>query len=46
MTWGAAHIWFLIGFRNKLIVMAEWLWAYLTFKKGMRLITGPEDEED
>jgi NADH:quinone reductase (non-electrogenic) len=45
MTWGAAHIWFLIGFRNKLIVMAEWLWAYLTFKKGMRLITGPEEEE-
>lgn len=44
MIWGVAHIWFLIGFRNKLVVMADWFWAYLTFKKGMRLITGGGDE--
>ena len=40
LLWGLAHIYFLIGFRNKVMVMADWIWAYLTFKKGMRLITG------
>lgn len=40
LLWGLAHVWFLIGFRNKVAVMADWIWAYITFKKGMRLITG------
>jgi len=40
LLWGAAHIFLLIGFRNKIAVMLEWLWSYLTFKRGMRLITG------
>ena len=39
LVWGVAHIFFLIGFRNKAAVMLEWSWAYITFKKGMRLIT-------
>jgi len=43
MIWGVAHVWFLIGFRNKLVVMADWFWAYHTFKKGMRLITGGDN---
>lgn len=43
MLWGLAHIWFLIGFRNKLVVMADWMWAWLTFRRGMRLITGAEE---
>ncbi|MFU8877371.1 MAG: NAD(P)/FAD-dependent oxidoreductase [Wenzhouxiangellaceae bacterium] len=38
--WGAAHIYFLIGFRNRLVVAANWFWSYLTFGRGIRLITG------
>lgn len=40
LLWGAAHIYFLIGFRNRLMVMLHWLWAYVTFRQGVRLITG------
>ena len=39
-VWGAAHIYFLIGFRNRLIVMLHWIWAYVTLRQGVRLITG------
>jgi hypothetical protein len=35
-----AHIAFLIGARNRITVLATWLWAYLTFRRGSRLITG------
>jgi len=38
--WGTAHIAFLIGVRNRIAVLATWLWAYLTFRRGSRLITG------
>ncbi|MCG5498920.1 NAD(P)/FAD-dependent oxidoreductase [Ectothiorhodospira variabilis] len=38
--WGLAHIYFLIGFRNRLMVAANWFWSYLTFGRGVRLITG------
>jgi len=38
--WGLAHIYFLIGVRAPLIVAIQWFWAYLTFGKGARLITG------
>ena len=38
--WGTAHIAFLIGARNRMTVLATWLWAYLTFRRGSRLITG------
>ncbi|MGO8920398.1 MAG: NAD(P)/FAD-dependent oxidoreductase [Stellaceae bacterium] len=41
LLWGAIHIYFLIGFRNRLTVMLDWLWAYVTFQRGARLITGP-----
>ncbi len=41
LLWGAVHISFLIGFRNRLIVMLDWLWSYATFQSGARLITGP-----
>jgi len=37
--WGAAHIAFLVGGRNRVTVLVEWLWAYLTFRRGTRLIT-------
>jgi NADH dehydrogenase len=42
---GIAHIYFLIGMRNRLIVSLQWLWAYLTFDRGTRLITGRELED-
>jgi NADH dehydrogenase/putative oxidoreductase len=37
--WGAAHIAFLVGGRNRVTVMLNWLWAYLTFRRGTGLIT-------
>jgi NADH dehydrogenase len=40
LLWGAAHVYFLIGFRNRLMVMLHWLWAYVSFRQGVRLITG------
>jgi NADH dehydrogenase len=38
--WGIAHVYFLISLRNRLIVMTQWLWSYVTFERGARLITG------
>ena len=41
LLWGIVHISFLIGFRNRLVVLLDWLWSYVTFQSGARLITGP-----
>jgi NADH dehydrogenase len=41
-TWLTVHIFFLIGFRNRLSVMAAWAWTYFTFTRGARLITGDQ----
>jgi NADH dehydrogenase len=38
--WGVAHVWYLIGFRSRVVVSFEWLWSYLTRQRGARLITG------
>jgi NADH dehydrogenase FAD-containing subunit len=38
--WGTAHIAFLVGVRNRIIVLVTWFWAYLTFRRSSRLITG------
>ncbi|MEA3196057.1 MAG: hypothetical protein QOF32_109, partial [Gammaproteobacteria bacterium] len=38
--WGMVHIGFLIGVRNRMSTMVNWFWAYLTFRGGIRLITG------
>ena len=38
--WGIAHIYFLIGVRSPILVAAQWFWAYLTYGRGARLITG------
>lgn len=40
LSWLFVHIFFLIGFRNRVIVMIQWAWSYLTFERGARLITG------
>jgi NADH:ubiquinone reductase (H+-translocating) len=45
LVWGLAHIYFLIGFRNRLAVALDWLWAYATFQSGARLITEVEMDE-
>ena len=42
LFWAAVHIYFLIGVRNRFIVAFNWLWTYLTFQRGARLITDPE----
>jgi NADH:ubiquinone reductase (H+-translocating) len=39
LAWLFVHIVFLVGFRNRLVVLFQWAWAYLTFDKGARLIT-------
>lgn len=40
LAWLFVHIYFLIGFRNRLLVMIQWAWSYLTYERGARLITG------
>jgi NADH:quinone reductase (non-electrogenic) len=39
-SWLGVHIFFLIGFRNRVLVILQWAWAYLTYQRGARLITG------
>ena len=43
LVWGLAHIWFLIGFRNRIFVFLDWILAYVSFERGARLITGGEN---
>jgi NADH dehydrogenase len=40
VLWSVAHIYFLIGFRNRFVVALNWAWSYVTFQRGSRLITG------
>lgn len=40
LLWCFVHIFYLIGFRNRIVVMLEWAWAYFTYQRGARLITG------
>jgi len=42
--WCLAHIWFLIGFRSRIVVSINWLWSYLTYQRGARLISDRERE--
>ena len=39
-AWLAIHVFFLIGFRNRFLVITQWAWAYVTYQRGARLITG------
>jgi NADH dehydrogenase len=45
LAWLFIHLLFLIGFRNRLFVMIEWAWAYLTYNHSARLITEPAEKE-
>lgn len=40
LAWLALHIFYLIGFRNRIVVMLDWAWAYFAYRRGSRLITG------
>jgi NADH dehydrogenase len=44
LIWSIAHIYFLIGFRNRFVVALSWAWSYVTYQRGARLITGTDDE--
>jgi NADH dehydrogenase FAD-containing subunit len=38
LVWSVAHIFFLIGFRSRIVVALDWLWAYATLRRGARII--------
>jgi NADH dehydrogenase len=40
--WLVVHIFFLIGFRNRVAVLSSWIWSYFTYSRGARLITGDQ----
>jgi NADH:ubiquinone reductase (H+-translocating) len=42
LAWLFVHVFFLIGFRNRLLVMIQWAWSYVTYERGARLITGDQ----
>jgi NADH:quinone reductase (non-electrogenic) len=44
--WSLAHIYFLIGFRNRLVVAMNWAWTYVSSQRGTRLITGPDPDPE
>ena len=43
--WLAAHVFFLIGFRNRLVVLLSWAWAYWSYQRGARIILGDDDTD-
>lgn len=44
--WLLAHVFFLIGFRNRVIVLFDWAWAYLTYSRSARIIVGGDDRKN
>jgi NADH dehydrogenase len=46
LAWLGVHVFFLIGFRNRFVVMFTWAWAYLTFDRSARLILGARASPD
>jgi NADH dehydrogenase len=40
LAWLLVHIFYLIGFKNRLVVLITWAWSYATYRRGARLITG------
>jgi NADH dehydrogenase len=46
LFWLLVHVYFLIGFRNRLMVMTDWAWAYLTFQRNARIVTGREQSAE
>ena len=46
VTWLAIHIYYLVGFKNRLFVVLQWAWSYLTFRRGARLIVDRESRSE
>jgi NADH dehydrogenase len=46
LAWLFVHILNLIGFRNRLVVMVQWIWSYFSYQRAIRLITGPLPDGD
>lgn len=44
LLWAVAHVWFLLHWRNRVVVGLNWLWSYATFERGARLITAAPEE--
>ncbi len=44
--WLTAHVFFLIGFRNRLVVLLNWFWAYWSYQRAARIILGDDDRSD
>lgn len=44
LTWLFVHIYYLVGFRNRVAVIFNWFWSYATYRRGARLITGHQSE--
>jgi NADH dehydrogenase len=45
IAWLAVHLLFLVGFRSKFSVLMQWVYSYLTYKRGARIITGVSGEK-
>lgn len=45
LFWLFVHIYFLIGFRNRLVVLMDWAWAYLSFQRYARIVVGEDIKE-
>jgi NADH dehydrogenase len=41
--WLVAHVFFLIGFRNRVVVLLDWAWAYWSYQRSARIIVGKND---
>lgn len=41
LAWLFIHIWYLVGFKNRVFVLLQWIWSYVMYRRGARLITGP-----
>lgn len=46
LAWALLHLWYLVGFRNRVSVFLNWVWAYALSKRGARIITGPSQVRD
>jgi len=44
-AWLVAHVYFLIGFRNRLVVLLDWFWAYWTYQRHARIVTGSDQTD-
>jgi NADH dehydrogenase len=41
LAWLLVHIFYLVGFENRILVLLQWAWSYMSYERGARLITGP-----